>query len=99
MSTSEPNVTQDCQEPAAAFSEFIRKFEERANEITEASTSATHTKEADEQALESHEVVELQAFIERKEWIEEKIAVCSMPIEGEIIAHILLCQSFSRVFP
>ena len=28
-----------------------------------------------EEALESHEVIELQAFIERKEWIEEKIKV------------------------
>lgn len=25
------------------------------------------------EALESHEVIELQAFIERKEWIEDKI--------------------------
>lgn len=31
--------------------------------------------EQDEQPLESHEVVELQAFIERKEWIGEKINV------------------------
>lgn len=29
-----------------------------------------------EQALESHEVMELQAFSERKEWIMEKIKVC-----------------------
>ncbi len=28
-----------------------------------------------EQALESHEVIELQAFSERKEWIGEKIKV------------------------
>lgn len=27
------------------------------------------------EALESHEVIELQAFIERKEWIEDKIKV------------------------
>lgn len=31
--------------------------------------------EETEQALESHEVVELQAFVLRKEWIEEKIQV------------------------
>lgn len=29
----------------------------------------------DEQALEWHEVIELQAFSERKAWIEEKIKV------------------------
>ena len=29
----------------------------------------------EEQALESHEVIELQAFSERKAWIEEKIKV------------------------
>lgn len=31
----------------------------------------------EEQALESHEVIELQTFSERKAWIEEKIKVCS----------------------
>jgi len=31
--------------------------------------------DAEEQALESHEVIELQTFSERKAWIEEKIKV------------------------
>ena len=31
--------------------------------------------EGEEQALESHEVIELQTFSERKAWIEEKIKV------------------------
>lgn len=31
--------------------------------------------EGEEQALESHEVIELQTFSERKAWIEEKIEV------------------------
>lgn len=31
--------------------------------------------ESDAQALEGHEVIELQAFSERKAWIEEKIKV------------------------
>lgn len=30
---------------------------------------------SEEEALESHEVIELQAFSERKAWIEEKIKV------------------------
>ena len=33
------------------------------------------TAEGEEQALESHEVIELQTFSERKAWIEEKIKV------------------------
>lgn len=32
----------------------------------------------DEQPLESHEVMELQAFSERKEWIMEKIKVSTL---------------------
>jgi hypothetical protein len=32
-------------------------------------------REGEEQALESHEVFELQAFSERKNWIEEKVKV------------------------
>jgi hypothetical protein len=33
----------------------------------------------EEQPLESHEVMELQAFSERKEWIMEKIKVGILP--------------------
>lgn len=33
------------------------------------------TQDGEEQALESHEVIELQEFSERKAWIEEKIKV------------------------
>jgi len=29
-----------------------------------------------EEALESHEVIDLQAFSEKKPWIEERIKVC-----------------------
>jgi hypothetical protein len=39
------------------------------------STSTTHGNDDEEQALESHEVIELQTFSERKAWIEEKIRV------------------------
>jgi len=38
-------------------------------------TSDERTEQNGEQALESHEVIELQAFSERKEWIAEKIKV------------------------
>jgi len=39
------------------------------------STSPTQENDDEEQALESHEVIELQTFSERKAWIEEKIRV------------------------
>jgi len=41
------------------------------------SPSAAHPTSpgGEEQALESHEVIELQSFSERKAWIEEKIKV------------------------
>lgn len=40
-------------------------------------TSRTH---GEEQALESHEVIELQTFSERKTWIEEKIKVTFLKV-------------------
>lgn len=40
--------------------------------------SKTNEHEDDEQALESHEVIELQTFSDRKHWIEEKIKVRSI---------------------
>jgi hypothetical protein len=39
------------------------------------SMSPTQENDDEEQALESHEVIELQTFSERKAWIEEKIRV------------------------
>jgi hypothetical protein len=39
------------------------------------STPPIHENDDEEQALESHEVIELQTFSERKAWIEEKIKV------------------------
>jgi hypothetical protein len=37
--------------------------------------AAEHARSGEQQPLESHEVMELQAFSERKEWIMEKIKV------------------------
>ena len=39
-------------------------------------TTPNSARDGEEQALESHEVIELQTFSERKAWIEEKIKVC-----------------------
>ncbi len=46
-----------------------------AERLLNAQPRPSPTREGEEQALESHEVIELQAFIDRKEWIEEKIKV------------------------
>ncbi len=43
-------------------------------------TQLKSTTGGEEQALEDHEVIELQTFIERKAWIEEKIKVRTVPI-------------------
>ena len=42
-------------------------------QVSTTSTQVSHHDE--EQALETHEVIELQAFSERKAWIEHKIKV------------------------
>jgi hypothetical protein len=52
------------------------------------STSSTNENGGEEQALESHEVIELQTFSERKAWIEEKIKVGSSDILRKYCAAI-----------
>jgi hypothetical protein len=46
--------------------------------------------EGEEQALESHEVIELQSFSERKAWIEEKIKVNPSIIRVLQVTHSYL---------
>jgi hypothetical protein len=41
------------------------------------SSEAPRSPTKGEETLESHEVIELQTFSERKAWIEEKIRVCA----------------------
>ncbi len=45
------------------------------NALPIARTESSKSTDSEEQALEWHEVIELQAFSERKVWIEEKIKV------------------------
>ncbi len=54
------------------------------------------TEHGDEQPLESHEVMELQAFSERKEWIMEKINV---RIPGPPLTTVLLPDNISEKAP
>jgi hypothetical protein len=45
--------------------------------------------EREDQSLESHEVIELQTFSERKAWIEEKIRVGFLyTLMNQLLAHI-----------
>lgn len=47
-----------------------------AGEASPHDVTRTAGSPGEEQALEWHEVIELQAFSERKAWIEQKIKVC-----------------------
>lgn len=44
-------------------------------ESTDTTQASPHSNDTEKETLESHEVIELQAFSERKAWIEEKIKV------------------------
>ncbi|KAH8118351.1 hypothetical protein DFH11DRAFT_1566963 [Phellopilus nigrolimitatus] len=74
MASESPIFPVNSKEPGA-LSDTLRKLEQlrKASPFADDATSKSEVKEEAEQALESHEVVELQAFIERTEWIEEKI--------------------------
>lgn len=47
--------------------------------------------DVEEQALESHEVIELQTFSERKAWIEQKIKVIqtSSPCNSDVYCYLV----------
>ncbi|KAL5527398.1 hypothetical protein ACEPAG_6189 [Sanghuangporus baumii] len=61
-------------EDSEALSETANKLE-RLRELTRkySVSDGCQNEDETEQALESHEVVELQAFVRRKEWIDDKI--------------------------
>ena len=50
------------------------------------SVSTTSRNDTEEQALESHEVIELQTFSERKAWIEEKIKVSFLRVTDSVVS-------------
>ena len=79
MTSEQPQVS-----PSDLASGTLVKQEDSLSGISElASGPSSETESApmtnengdEEQALESHEVIELQTFSERKAWIEEKIKV------------------------
>lgn len=75
-STSEEHGTLDDH---SQFSEMDSQFSEMDSQAringAEEAQELPRSEGNPGEALESHEVIELQAFIERKEWIEDKIKV------------------------
>ncbi|KAK0490783.1 hypothetical protein IW261DRAFT_1434108 [Armillaria novae-zelandiae] len=62
-------------------------------------TQSKSTTGGEEQALESHEVIELQTFIERKAWIEEKIKFLETLPPIEVFVGLEALQSSAEDVP
>ncbi|TFK76178.1 hypothetical protein BDN72DRAFT_853157 [Pluteus cervinus] len=58
-----------------------------------------HQSEGEEQALESHEVIELQSFSERKTWIEEKIKFLELMPPIEVFVGLEAVKSSAEEVP
>lgn len=75
---SSPTNTQTSKN-SDALSDPVREFEQYLNSqqrTPDVPSDSENTREDEvEQALETHEVIEIQAFIKHKEWIEGKIQV------------------------
>ncbi|KAK2466476.1 hypothetical protein APHAL10511_002118 [Amanita phalloides] len=70
----------------------------KMTEPTVTSNDAKMIGEGDEQALESHEVIELQTFSERKAWIEDKIKFLERMQPIEVFAGLdAICDSAEQV--
>ena len=72
MSDVQTNIIEPAG-PLKLDEEALRVLEMHANAEPDESEEAKDGNGQEEEALESHEVVELQAFSERKDWIVEKI--------------------------
>ena len=68
-------------EDSGTLSETASKLE-RLKELTRkySVSEVVRKEEETEQSLESHEVIELQAFVRHKEWIDDKIKVTHGPV-------------------
>ncbi|THH10070.1 hypothetical protein EW145_g1570 [Phellinidium pouzarii] len=84
---SSPVFPPDAEEPGA-LSDTVRKLKQlrQISPHVDATTSSSEKNEDAEQALETHEVIELQAFIDRKEWIDEKIQLLESLPSIEVFA-------------
>lgn len=76
MPSVESSVPQDQERSNGQPETTVDKTQEPQPEAK--GNGGTSNGGTEEQALESHEVIELQTFSERKAWIEEKIKVLSI---------------------
>ena len=69
--------SQTTEPEASTVPVLLNKEQLTSLEVPEAISSDNNIvlREGEEQALESHEFIELQTFSERKAWIEDKIRV------------------------
>jgi len=68
--TLPPNTASGTPPPVVSHQAFIGSEDKDAH-----SDQICNPNDSEEETLESHEVIELQAFSERKAWIEEKTKV------------------------
>ncbi|KAF9452205.1 hypothetical protein P691DRAFT_805390 [Macrolepiota fuliginosa MF-IS2] len=62
-------------------------------------TTAEQQKEGEEEALESHEVIELQAFSEKKPWIEERIRFLEEMPPVEVFVGLDAIRASAEIVP
>ncbi|KXN87916.1 hypothetical protein AN958_07926 [Leucoagaricus sp. SymC.cos] len=65
----------------------------------DATASAGQEKQGEEEALESHEVIELQAFSEKKPWIEERIRFLEEMPTIEVFVGLDAIRASAEVVP
>lgn len=82
-------------EPGQSHTTSVLVNKEQLGSVSEAisSDNIIFLRGGEEQALESHEVIELQTFSERKAWIEDKIKVCiSVMNPTKDLHHIIVLR-------
>ena len=62
-----------CHDATFTLGSYLASGTSTADPTQQGDSKATEPPQEGEEALESHEVIELQLFSERKAWIEEKI--------------------------
>ncbi|KAH9939908.1 hypothetical protein B0H21DRAFT_755749 [Amylocystis lapponica] len=80
-------------------SSVSRDSSSRASSDGPSSSTEAHEPREDEQALESHEVIELQAFSERKVWIEDKIKFLETLPPIEVFVGLDAVRASAEVVP
>ena len=102
MTDTEAEMPQDFMGPDAAGTLDVIDYSSLETLLSSRVSSGADDEEGErpenneEQALESHEVIELQAFSERKEWIVEKIKVSQIILSYHAACNIHF--SFLRAY-